>query len=126
MENDITSVGGMGMELLINRVSKQFRNKIAVDNISLNLTPGVYGLLGANGAGKTTLMRMICGILTPDRGTITLDGREAGEEEYREILGYLPQDFGYYPEFTGIGFFNVSGSPERNTKERSKKNAAWK
>lgn len=56
------------MELLINRVSKQFRNKIAVDNISLNLTPGVYGLLGANGAGKTTLMRMICGILTPDRG----------------------------------------------------------
>lgn len=59
------------MELLINRVSKQFRNKIAVDNISLNLTPGVYGLLGANGAGKTTLMRMICGILTPDRGTIT-------------------------------------------------------
>ena len=71
------------MELLINRVSKQFRNKIAVDNISLNLTPGVYGLLGANGAGKTTLMRMICGILTPDRGTITLDGREAGEEEYR-------------------------------------------
>ena len=53
------------MELLINRVSKQFRNKIAVDNISLNLTPGVYGLLGANGAGKTTLMRMICGILTP-------------------------------------------------------------
>lgn len=52
MENDITSVGGMGMELLINRVSKQFRNKIAVDNISLKLTPGVYGLLGANGAGK--------------------------------------------------------------------------
>ena len=60
------------MELLINRVSKQFRNKIAVDNISLKLTPGVYGLLGANGAGKTTLMRMICGILTPDRGTCLL------------------------------------------------------
>ena len=58
------------MELLINRVSKQFRNKIAVDNISLNLTPGVYGLLGANGAGKTTLMRMICGILHRTEGPL--------------------------------------------------------
>ena len=110
------------MELLINRVSKQFRNKIAVDNISLNLTPGVYGLLGANGAGKTTLMRMICGILTPDRGTITLDGREAGEEEYREILGYLPQDFGYYPEFTGMGFLMylaaLKGIPKSAAKKR--------
>lgn len=110
------------MELLINRVSKQFRNKIAVDNISLNLTPGVYGLLGANGAGKTTLMRMICGILTPDRGTITLDGREAGEEEYRESLGYLPQDFGYYPEFTGMGFLMylaaLKGIPKSAAKKR--------
>ena len=65
------------MELIIDRVSKQFKNKIAADQISLKLTPGVYGLLGANGAGKTTLMRMICGILKPDRGTITLDGRDA-------------------------------------------------
>ena len=57
------------MELIIDRVSKQFKSKLAVDRISLNLQPGVYGLLGANGAGKTTLMRMICGILQPDRGT---------------------------------------------------------
>ena len=50
------------MELIIDRLSKQYKNKIAVDRISLQLKPGVYGLLGANGAGKTTLMRMICGI----------------------------------------------------------------
>ena len=113
------------MELLINRVSKQFRNKIAVDNISLKLTPGVYGLLGANGAGKTTLMRMICGILTPDRGTITLDGKEAGEEEYREILGYLPQDFGYYPDFNGMDFLlymaSLKGLTKTEAKRKSKK-----
>jgi len=92
------------MELIIDRVSKQFKSKLAVDRISLNLQPGVYGLLGANGAGKTTLMRMICGILQPDRGTIQLDKFGAGTEEYRSVLGYLPQDFGYYPEFTGQDF----------------------
>lgn len=92
------------MELIIDRVSKQFQNKIAVDNISLNLKKGVYGLLGANGAGKTTLMRMICGALKPTRGSITLDGFDVSTEEYRAHLGYLPQDFGYYPDFTGKDF----------------------
>lgn len=92
------------MELLLDRVTKQYSNKIAVDRISLSLKPGVIGLLGANGAGKTTLMRMICGILKPDSGTITFDGLDASEELYRDILGYLPQDFGYYPNFTGKEF----------------------
>ena len=92
------------MELVIDRVSKQFQNKIAVDNISLHLEKGVGGLLGANGAGKTTLMRIICGILRPDRGSITLNGYDASMEEYRALLGYLPQDFGYYPDFSGRDF----------------------
>lgn len=92
------------MELIIDRLSKQYKNKIAVDRISLRLQPGVYGLLGANGAGKTTLMRMICGILKPDSGTVTLDTKDVSTEEYRNLLGYLPQDFGYYPEFTGYDF----------------------
>ena len=89
------------MELAIDRLTKQYQNKIAVDRISLRLNTGIYGLLGANGAGKTTLMRMICGILKPTSGTITFDGIDVSEESYRAILGYLPQDFGYYPEFTG-------------------------
>ena len=92
------------MELIIDRVSKQYKNKIAVDRISIKLQKGVYGLLGANGAGKTTLMRMICGILKPESGTISFDGMDVSEENYRAILGYLPQDFGYYPEFTGMDF----------------------
>ena len=92
------------MELVIDRVTKQFKNKLAVDKISLRLQPGVYGLLGANGAGKTTLMRIICGILKPDSGSVRLDDYEVETEEYRSMLGYLPQDFGYYPEFTGQDF----------------------
>lgn len=92
------------MELIIDRVTKQYKNKIAVDRISLAFQPGVYGLLGANGAGKTTLMRMICGILTPTSGTITFDGMDVCTEEYRGTLGYLPQDFGYYPNFSGKDF----------------------
>ncbi len=92
------------MELVIDRVSKQYKNKIAVDRISLKLEKGIYGLLGANGAGKTTLMRMLCGILTPTSGTIVYDGIDVSAEEYRAVLGYLPQDFGYYPEFTGRDF----------------------
>lgn len=92
------------MELIIDRVSKQYKNRIAVDRISLKLGRGVHGLLGENGAGKTTLMRMICGILRPDSGTITFDSTDVSEEAYRRILGYLPQDFGYYPEFSATDF----------------------
>lgn len=96
------------MELVLDRVSKQYSNKIAVDRQSATLKPGVIGLLGANGAGKTTLMRMICGILKPTSGTICLKNGdetfEASEEMYRDVLGYLPQDFGYYPGFTGKDF----------------------
>lgn len=92
------------MELKIDRVSKQYKNKIAVDRISIQMQTGVHGLLGANGAGKTTLMRMICGILKPTSGSISLDGMDVSAEDYRAVLGYLPQDFGYYPEFTGKDF----------------------
>ena len=92
------------MELVIDRLSKQFQSKIAVDRVSLSLGTGVTGLLGANGAGKTTLMRLICGILKPTAGTVAFDGMDVSQEEYRAILGYLPQDFGYYPDFSALDF----------------------
>lgn len=92
------------MELTADRITKQYKNKIAVDRMSFTLARGVTGLLGANGAGKTTLMRILCGILIPDSGTVTCDGMDVETEEYREMLGYLPQEFGYYPEFSGRDF----------------------
>jgi len=94
------------MELVLDRVTKQYKNKIVVDRLSMTLTEGVYGLLGANGAGKTTLLRLICGILDSSNGEIKCDGEEIGAmgERYRDLLGYLPQDFGYYPNFTAMEF----------------------
>lgn len=90
------------MELHIQHISKHFRDVAAVEDVCLELTPGVWGLLGANGAGKTTLMRMLAGILPPTAGTITYDGIpiETLGQKYRDIFGYLPQEFGFYPEFT--------------------------
>lgn len=112
------------MELILDRISKQYQNKIAVDRISLKLQKGVYGLLGANGAGKTTLMRMICGILRPTSGTITFDGLAVSCEDYRAILGYLPQDFGYYPDFTGMDFLLYMAALKGLPKSHARRKAA--
>lgn len=94
------------MELQLDRLSKQFGNAIAVDRVSASFSPGVYGLLGANGAGKTTLMRMMCDVLKPTSGCVRWNGTpiERLGADYRDCLGYLPQDFGYYPDFTAIDF----------------------
>ena len=112
------------MKLVIDRVSKQYQNRIAVDRVSATLQKGVYGLLGANGAGKTTLMRMLCGILKPTGGTITFDGIDVSEEAYRAVLGYLPQDFGYYPEFSALDFLlylaALKGIPKAQAKRRAR------
>lgn len=90
------------MELKIDHISKQFKDKLAVDDVTLSITPGVWGLLGANGAGKTTLMRMIADIMTPTSGQVLYDGIpiQTLGKTYRNIFGYLPQEFGFYPEFT--------------------------
>jgi len=112
------------MKLSVDRITKQYKNKIAVDRISFDLTEGVTGLLGANGAGKTTLMRMMSGILTPTSGEISADGIPVQSENYRALLGYLPQDFGYYPEFTAKEFLEyfsaLKGIDRKRTKERTK------
>lgn len=113
------------MELVIDRLTKQYQNKIAVDRVSLRLGKGVYGLLGSNGAGKTTLMRMICGILKPTGGTVTFNGMDVSREEYRAVLGYLPQDFGYYPDFTGMDFLlymaSLKGLSRNTARKKAKK-----
>ena len=112
------------MKLSVDRITKQYKNKIAVDRISFDLTEGVTGLLGANGAGKTTLMRMMSGILTPTSGDISADGIPVQAENYRALLGYLPQDFGYYPEFTAKEFLEyfaaLKGIERKRAKEKTK------
>ena len=112
------------MELVIRNLTKQYPNKLAVDGVNLTLRPGVYGLLGANGAGKTTLMRMLCGILHPTGGEITLDGLTVDQEDYRASLGYLPQDFGYYPGFTGMDFLLYLGALKGLPRPQAKARAA--
>ena len=90
------------MKVEIQNLTKRFGQKTAVDDVSLTLTSGVWGLIGANGAGKTTLMRMLAGILTPTSGRVLCDGADTLSlgEAWRDMLGYLPQHFGFYPEFT--------------------------
>lgn len=90
------------MELKMIKLTKQFGDFTAVDHMNFTMTNGVYGLLGVNGAGKTTLMRMICTLLQPSSGKILCNGKDIFKmgAEYRKLLGYLPQDFGFYPEFT--------------------------
>lgn len=114
------------MELSLDRLTKHYKSKIAVDCISATMTPGVYGLLGANGAGKTTLMRMLCGILEPTSGAVLYNGHSIFEmgNAYRNLLGYLPQEFGYYPNYTAQEFLlyisALKGIPSRNAKKRSR------
>ena len=111
------------MELVIDKVSMRFKDKKAVSNISLKLTPGVWGLLGANGAGKTTLMRIIAGILKPTSGQVLYDGvpiRTLGEE-YRSLFGYLPQEFGFPQEFTVKDYLIYVAALKGMTKRQGRK-----
>ena len=120
------------MEITLEHISKHFTDKKsvtdqkivkkAVDDVNLRFTPGVWGLLGANGSGKTTLMRMICGIMKPTEGRILYDGMDISQlgDSYREIIGYLPQEFGFYPEFTVQQYLEyiaaLKGLPDKQTK----------
>ena len=113
-------------ELQTQHLTKRYRDFTAVQDVDLTLGAGVYGLLGANGAGKTTLMRMLCGILAPSGGTVRWGGADIAAlgEEYRALLGYLPQDFGCYPDFTGEEFLRyiaaLKGLTRAETARRTK------
>ena len=111
------------MELTIDQISKKYKDKTAVSQVSLKLTPGVWGLLGANGAGKTTLMRMVAGILKPTEGKVLYDGIsiQVLGEKYRDIFGYLPQEFGFYPEFTVQDYLEYMAVLKGLTKKEGKR-----
>ena len=86
------------MELQLDRVTKQYGTKLAVDRMNLSMKAGVYGLLGANGAGKTTLMRLLCDILNPTSGEIRYDGQNIHVmgEEYRSLCRKTRQTLSGY------------------------------
>lgn len=113
------------MELSIDIITKKYESKTVVDAFTTKLNSGIYGLLGANGAGKTTLMRLVCGILKPTAGEIRYNGSEINKlgEDYRDLLGYLPQNFGYYPDFKAYDFLmyvaSLKGIPHFKAKQKS-------
>lgn len=100
------------MELTIERLSKRYEQHWALRELSLRCEPGMLGLVGPNGAGKTSLMRMIATLLEPTEGTIRWNGQDTSThgQDLRKVLGYLPQDFGVYPEYTGRQFLRYLGA----------------
>src|SRR5271167_3488314 len=93
------------MELKIANLSKRYSNGVqALNNVSLEIGPGMFGLLGPNGAGKSTLMRILATLQEADSGSAFLDGIDVlkDKDRLRQVLGYLPQEFGLYPKVTAI------------------------
>lgn len=98
--------------LSVENVTKNYGKFTALEDISLTFTPGVYGLLAPNGAGKTTLIKMLTTLLFPTKGQILWDGEDILTlgAEYRGMLGYLPQQFGYYPGYTPRQFLRYAAA----------------
>ena len=94
------------MELTLKNINKSFKDKIAVNDFNVTLNNGIYGLLGPNGSGKTSLMRIIADVSNATSGEVYLNGKSKSElgAEYRNLLGYLPQDVGFYKTFTAQKF----------------------
>jgi ABC-type multidrug transport system ATPase subunit len=113
------------MELRIENVSKQYgKNAWGLRDFSLRLTPGVLGLLGPNGAGKSTLMRIIATITKPSHGAVFWNGTDIAKQpdNLRRVLGYLPQDFGVYPNLSAVEFLTyisaVKGLNQKQARRR--------
>ncbi len=112
------------MEMTINGVGKCYgRDKWGLRDFTLTLSPGVWGLLGPNGAGKSTLMRILATITQPTEGTVFWNGENIvkNPDSLRSVLGYLPQDFGVYPNLNALEFLHYIAAIkgfDRNTANR--------
>ncbi|MBZ9607286.1 ABC transporter ATP-binding protein [Clostridium estertheticum] len=100
------------MELKIENLYKTYRNKEALKDINIVIKSGTYGLLGENGAGKSTLMRILTTIDFQTKGNVTFDGEDIVEldEKYRDIIGYMPQDYNVFSSFTAKDFLEYMGT----------------
>ena len=94
------------MEIIIKNIRKEFKDKLAVDNFNATLNSGIYGLLGTNGAGKTTLMRILADVSNPSSGDILVNGESKSKlvDKYRDLIRYVPQNIGFYKNFTAEKF----------------------
>jgi ABC-2 type transport system ATP-binding protein len=104
-------------------LSKAYKGVQALQDFNLKLTPGILGLLGPNGAGKSTLMRMLATITTPTEGTILWNGRDVVKdpEALRSVLGYLPQDFGVYPNLSAQEFLEYMAAIKGMSGEKARR-----
>lgn len=109
--------------LIVNNVSKSYGKFEVLKDINIEFTNGVYGLLAPNGAGKTTLIKMLTTLLFPGKGEILYNGTEitAMGDEYRDILGYLPQEFGYYKNYSPRKFLRYLSALKGIDKKESEK-----
>lgn len=110
--------------LTLHQLSKHYGDKVVLDGISARLTPGLYGLLGANGTGKSTLLNLLCHFTKPDSGTIELDGKREASYFYEQV-GFLPQHFSYYGNFTGLDFLLYMATLKGMSKKQAKKEADY-
>ena len=110
------------MELTLEHVSKKYKENDVVKDVNVSLKPGVHALLGANGSGKTTLMRLICGLLKGE-GSIHFDDIDASleYENFASHIGYMPQNFGYYPHYTLKEFLDYMAIVKNLNKDYSEK-----
>lgn len=111
------------MNLVIKNLSKTYKQKVVVKNVDTELTPGIWGLLGANGAGKTTLMRMMSGILEPTKGTVLYCGKDIrNNANYRSEFGFLPQEIQFSKDLTVVNYLEyiaaLKNVPINATKKR--------
>jgi ABC-2 type transport system ATP-binding protein len=120
------------MKLTISHLSKQYRRDFwGLRDFDLELSSGVIGLLGPNGAGKSTLMRMLATITQPSEGTVRWNETDIvkSPDTLRTVLGYLPQDFGVYPNLTGIEFLEymaaIKGMDAKTARKRIEEPVGW-
>ena len=105
--------------LTLKHITKKFKDKTALNDVSLELDPGIYGLLGPNGAGKSTLMNIITGNIRPTEGKVLWDGADIRElgGRFRSLIGYAPQQQGLYNSFSGRRFLSymaaLKGIPKK-------------
>jgi len=103
----------------INHITKLYGREKVVDDFSLEVKSAIFGFLGQNGAGKTTVMKMVVGLIRPDKGTIRIDGKSPFDLKTREHIGFMPENPYFYDRLTGLEFLRFSYELFNNPQKKS-------